>query len=72
MKRTLVCLALLLSFPLMAEAQGRRRRGDGGPKVGDAAPNFAAKRLKQKEIIEIKDLIKKSDKPIVLIFGSYT
>ena len=34
MKKTFVCLALLLSFPLMAEAQGRRRRGDGGPKVG--------------------------------------
>ena len=48
------------------------QRRDRGPKVGDKAPNFKAKVIGADEHVELKDLVKKGKKPVVLIFGSYT
>lgn len=76
-RRTVWVLGLIL-FGFVAEAQqgkgqGQQGRGgpDGGPKVGDAAPDFKIKSLadpnKEVQLSTFKD-----KKPVCLIFGSYT
>lgn len=64
MKATLAILAYFLA------AQDRPR--GTGPEVGKEAPNFTAKMLGQEGKVELKAVVDKEKKPIVLIFGSYT
>jgi len=52
-------------------AQGGMRK-EGNLKVGDEAPNFTAKLLGTDESVELNSVLEKEQKPIVLIFGSYT
>jgi hypothetical protein len=61
-------LALFLALPAAAWAQRR----EGALKVGDDAPNFKAKVIGEKTEVELKKVIEKEKKPVVLIFGSYT
>lgn len=70
MKTSATLFVLLCSSA--AFAQGGGRFGSGGPKVGDEAPNFTAKVLGEKTEVELKKVLEKEQKPIVLIFGSYT
>ncbi len=60
-----------------AEAQpsgrgrGKGKHGpDKAPKIGDVAPNFKLKSLDGKSETELATF--KGEKPVVLIFGSYT
>ena len=46
----------------------RARKGHIGP--GDAAPSFPVKRLEDKTPVDLGSLW--TDKPVVLVFGSYT
>ncbi len=64
-------LSLAMSSALYAQRGGGRGK-DKSPKIGDDAPNFKAKVLGKKAVMELKKEIKKVKKPIVLIFGSYT
>jgi hypothetical protein len=62
----------LLTLPLVAQDKPKRQGDDRGPKVGDEAPNFKAKVIGKDEHVELKKLVEKEKKPVVLIFGSYT
>ncbi len=80
--RQLCCAIMALAVVMMlgvaaVEAQpagkmrGKGRRGpDKAPKVGDDAPNFKLKSLDGKRETELATF--KGEKPVVLIFGSYT
>lgn len=68
MKNLNLWIVLLATTGAIAQ-DGKKEQG---PKVSDSAPNFKAKVYEKDEWIELKDVIKKSGKPIVLIFGSYT
>lgn len=59
-----VALAVLL-------AQARK---DPAPKVGDAAPDFKAWKLGggKDEAVELRAVVEKEEKPVVLLFGSFT
>ena len=72
----LLALAGLVALAQMAEAQRQRGRRKGDfrvpdkIKVGDTAPDFRLKSLDGKQTVELSSF--KGDKPVVLIFGSYT
>ena len=72
MKTTIATFIALLVLATTVQAQGRNRGEDKSPKVGDDAPNFTAKVVGKKDTVELKKLIKKEKKPVVLIFGSST
>ncbi len=61
-------MAALLAL-LLPAAQQRR---DGDVKVGDPAPALKARSLADKSEVELKQVLEKEKKPVVLIFGSYT
>ena len=52
--------------------QQPQQRRDGDLKIGDTAPNLKAKALGQKAEVELRQVVEKEKKPVVLIFGSYT
>lgn len=69
---TLVSLCGSLAF---AQPPGRGKRGkhmgkDEAPKLGADAPNFKLKLRKGDRQVELADF--KGEKPVVLVFGSYT
>ena len=43
-----------------------------GPDVGSEAPNFIASAQGGKEKVELKKVVEKEKKPVVLVFGSKT
>jgi hypothetical protein len=53
------------------KARGKQRqRQDTAPKVGDLAPDFSLKSLDGESTTELSAF--RNNKPVVLIFGSYT
>ena len=78
MRTLVIALVMSLAFSTAAYAQrGGRGGADNAPKVGDDAPDFKAKKIggkkkEKEEFVELKKLIKKEKKPVVLIFGSIT
>ncbi len=73
-QRVLPSLVLLACLAVCASAEdGKKQEGKkGGPKVGEAAPNFKATVLGNDEEVELAEVLKKERKPVVLIFGSST
>ena len=78
---TPLCLAWLFVAPLESWAQRGRTSRSGKAKVGQPAPDFSLpvlqgfKQIKKKKgqkhrMIKLSDLAK--DRPVALIFGSYT
>lgn len=61
--------AALLLVSSTSEAQGRGSRRGGGIEEGRAAYTFELKRVEGKGTVSLADL---QDRPVVLIFGSYT
>ena len=72
MKTLVNALILTLALSTAVLAQGRRRGNDNAPKVGQAAPDFRAKRIGKSDYVELGKAIRKAKKPVVLIFGSIT
>lgn len=76
--RRLACLltvAMAVSTVGCVTSGGRsrasRQRDDGAPKVGDDAPAFTLKMLKdQSKTVELA--ASRGQKPVILFFGSYT
>jgi len=62
-------LAGLLATAGLAGQRGRRPR-EGGLKVGDPAPDFELPLLGSEGKVKLSAF--KGDRPVVLIFGSYT
>ncbi len=69
--RLMAAATFTMFLSATAYAQGGGRFGSG-PKVGDEAPNFTAKVLGEKTEVELKKILEKEQRPVVLIFGSYT
>ena len=66
-------LALLLALaasPAFGQRDRRNRGPDRAPTVGTAAPEFEIHRLDSRETVALADA--RRDRPVVLIFGSYT
>lgn len=76
MRRIATCafaatLAMAAALPALAQGGGRDKRPqDKAPALGAAAPDFDLEVLGRKERVRLSDACK--DKPVVLIFGSYT
>ena len=66
----------LLSADAMGQGRGKRNRGkklrqtDTAPKVGDPAPLFKLKSNDGKSVFDLRSF--RGEKPVVLLFGSYT
>lgn len=60
----------MLAAALLLAVQPRPK--GAGPDVGKEAPNFTAKVLGGDGKVELKAVVEKEKKPVVLIFGSYT
>jgi hypothetical protein len=58
----------LAEFNAMWKREGARK--DDAPKVGDVAPTFTLSRLDGTEKFDLAEF--KGDKPVLLLFGSYT
>lgn len=54
----------------MRGRRGRMRRPDRAPALGATAPNFKLTSVKGDRSVELASF--KGDKPVILIFGSYT
>ena len=66
-----ICILLAVLFVTPAFGQGRgpgRRQGD--LRTGDPAPDFKLEVMRTHEKIELSSFA--GDRPVVLIFGSYT
>ena len=72
MKTLASALVLTMALSSTALAQGRQRGRDNAPKVGQAAPDFKAKRIGKSDYVELSKAVRKAKKPVVLIFGSIT
>ncbi len=71
--RSTATVAFFFSASMFAWAQKGDYGGqEGSLKTGDAAPDVAATLLGTKERFELKKVLEKEKKPVVLIFGSYT
>lgn len=78
MIRAAIVVAVLGLCPAVQAQQGGGRsggkqgqNGGGGPKVGEAAPDFELKTLADPNVtVGLSSF--KDKKPVVLIFGSYT
>ena len=74
--RYVALVGSLLLFTMMAEFGYAGRRGGGSSrregklKVGDTAPDFDLKKLVGKGKVKLSGL--RGQKPVMLIFGSYT
>lgn len=77
MRLSLLLCVLLCSAALSGAGEGKRdvRREDlrreGALKVGDAAPDFSLASPDGKTTLALSTLLK-NQKPVVLVFGSYT
>lgn len=70
---TTAVAALVLAAPSIAFAQGARR-SDRAPSVGDLAPDFELRRLEDGHAGDAKVRLSsfRGERPVALIFGSYT
>ena len=75
-----VFAALALFVPILAAQEPRSEkaqayvkemgRGEGTLKVGDMAPDFTLRKSKSEETITLSKL--RGERPVALVFGSYT
>ena len=63
-------LIILINKERQERVAAARRQEVGGPDVGQKAPDFNLRRLHGEGSVKLSDVI--GEKPIVLVFGSYT
>jgi len=67
---TVALAGVLLCAPCFAGQPQRDRPSEGSLKVGDPAPDFELQRLDGKGTVKLSSF--RDQRPVVLVFGSYT
>ena len=63
-------LALTVGLPAFGQRGRRDRSPDRAPAEGSVAPEFELNRLDSRDTVALEEA--RRDRPVVLIFGSYT